>query len=207
MSHGCLGFAVLGCVWCGAWIAPVCGRSRGFGRLRLFRSSRVEDFRRELSRREDADALEGLKAEQIVVAGDDVVGSAVDGGLQNPIVALVVHDRQHAGCLDHLAARRNEIHESLCFVDHLCELRIRKDAAQLGEEWFAGQERELTVKRRVNNLGGSTRPTETGDDDVWSRGRPSASRGCSGRRDRIVDDRRVEPGCGDALADLDKPGL
>jgi hypothetical protein len=31
--------------------------------------------------------MEGSESEQIIVAGDDVVGTAIDGGLQHAIVA------------------------------------------------------------------------------------------------------------------------
>jgi len=40
--------------------------------------------------------LEGAKPEQVIIAGDDVVGGSLDRGLQDTVVALVVDDGKHA---------------------------------------------------------------------------------------------------------------
>jgi hypothetical protein len=43
--------------------------------------------------RDDRDTLEGAESQQVLVAGDDVIGRALDGRLQDPVVALIVDNR------------------------------------------------------------------------------------------------------------------
>lgn len=55
--------------------------------------------------------MKGAEVEQIRVAGNDVVGGALDRRLQNPVVVVVVNDGKHAVGYDHDATGRNEVRE------------------------------------------------------------------------------------------------
>lgn len=65
----------------------------------------------ELAGCHDGNALKRSEPEQMTVAGHDVVRGALDGSLEDAVVALVADGRDHASGDDNDAARFNEIHE------------------------------------------------------------------------------------------------
>lgn len=96
-------------------------------------AGRCEKGRHELGGRHDGYALEGAEPEEVIVAGDDVVGGSLDCGLKDTVVALIVDDGEHAARQHHNAARFNEVGEPRPSFDDLCELRVGRDATQREE--------------------------------------------------------------------------
>jgi hypothetical protein len=64
----------------------------------------------------------------MIVAGDDVIGGSLDGGLQHAVVALVADSRDHTSWKDDDTARFNEVYELLRSAEHL---RGSEDPADL----------------------------------------------------------------------------